>query len=100
MKNGLYKIYDTVADSFGPMQEAKTLAQAQRLFQNAIREFPQPQDFELWRVGYIEISDERSTPASVRLSTICEVVDLGKDDGDYGQKKLFKETGEPNETEE
>lgn len=100
MKNGLYKIYDTVADSFGPMQEFKTLAQAQRSFQHAVREFPNPSDFELWRIGYIEIPDEHSTPASIRLSTICEIVDLGKNDGDYGQKKLFKETGEPNETEE
>jgi hypothetical protein len=96
MKIGLYKIYDTVSDSFGGIQEAKTLKQAIRSFHDAIKQLGHPEDFELWRVGFLPINDDPDAPDTVKIgvSELIEVVDKGKSDGDYGQAKLFKEVEE------
>lgn len=51
MENTLYVIRDNVADTFGPLYEAKNDAVAIRQFKNLLERQVNKEDFELYKVG-------------------------------------------------
>jgi len=102
MKYGLYAIYDTKAQDMGPVFQAKTLGVAVRQFSDLCSKTKYPEDFELWRLGFLTLytsfdddlkEEEQPTP---NLSSIFEVVALGseqKKPEDKGQLLMFPEGG-------
>lgn len=52
----LYTVFDLLADTCGPVFEARNQAVAERQFKRLLTESFQPEDFLLVRVGYVERS--------------------------------------------
>lgn len=50
----LYVVKDVVAEQFGPIYEAPNIGVAQRNFRNLIKDTACPNDFELYRIGYLD----------------------------------------------
>lgn len=97
MRKGLYVIYDKAADDVSSIFDAKTLPVAERSFSQAIAKTSYPEEFELWRLGWIDVefSDIQAFVPKTRIIDAFEVVQIGKDIVD-AQQKLFDERGNKN----
>lgn len=76
---GLYCIYDIVGRVISPVMQFKTLGAAQRQFKKYCESTGMAQDYQLWRIGFLDIEypENDDIDAKTRLVNIFEVVALG-----------------------
>lgn len=89
MKKGLYVVYDKSANDVSSIFEAKTLHVANRQFYLMVKDSPFVDEYELWRVGFMEIitHPQKEAKITTKVSDLFEVVALGNEVvSDYNKK--------------
>lgn len=78
---GLYCIYDIAGKQVSPIMQCRTLGLAQRHFKQYVQSTGMPTEYELWRLGFLDIEypDSPTIPAKTRLVDIFEIVAFGTD---------------------
>lgn len=95
MKRGLYVVYDKAANDISSVFDAKTLSVANRQFYIMIRDSPFVEEYELWRVGFMEVIDvgpgDQKIVCQTKISDLFEIVNLGSDViSEYNKKAHLK----------
>lgn len=85
MRQGLYVIYDRAANDVSQIYQAKTVLVAERNFLRAIKDTGMEDDYELWRIGFLDTEEKQAKdgepkkPVKTKLTDLFEVVSLGSD---------------------